>query len=117
MGGSGMTDKSRHAGEGTPSGERTLWAYGYEMIPPRREQQMAAIRNLLDRENAEAKRTARVWTARLVTQMQATHVLIVSTSPELDLEINRKLEAELNALGGEFVVTVPMPIRTEHEGT
>jgi hypothetical protein len=83
------------------------------MIPPQLEQQRTAVRKLLDLENNEAKRTARAWTARLVTRLQATHVMIVSTSPELDLEINRKLEAELRALGGEFVVTVPMPIKAE----
>jgi hypothetical protein len=42
-------------------------------------------------------------------------VLIVSTSPELDREINRKLEAELKALGGEFVLTVPMPVSDDAE--
>lgn len=108
-----MNDDNRDAGEGTPSEERTLWVYGYEMIPPQRDEQMTAIRKLLDRENNEAKRAARAWTARLVTRVEATHVLIVSTSPELDLEVNRKLEAELRALGGEFVVTVPMPIRAK----
>lgn len=108
-----MTEDIRGAGEGTPPAERTLWVYGYEMIPPQPERQMMAVRKLLDLENNEAKRTASAWTARLVTRQQATHVMIVSTSPELDLEANRKLEAELRALGGEFVVTVPMPIRAE----
>ena len=112
-----MTEDIRDAGKGTPSAEKTLWVYGYEMIPPQHEQQMTAIRELLDLENNEAKRTARTWTARLVTRPQATHVMIVSTSPELDLEINRKLEAELRALGGEFVVTVPMPIRADPDET
>ena len=108
-----MTDSRRDAGEGTPSAEKTLWVYGYEMTPPQPETQITAIRHILDRENNEAKRTARAWTARLVTRQQATHVLIVSATPELDLELNRKLEAELKALGSEFTVTVPMPIRSE----
>jgi hypothetical protein len=108
-----MAEDIRGVGEGMPPAERTLWVYGYEMVPPQPEQHMAAVRKLLDRENNEAKRTARAWTARLVTRQQATHVMIVSTSPELDLEVNRKLEAELRALGGDFVVTVPMPIRAE----
>lgn len=108
--GSRMTDNRRDAGEGTPSPEGTLWVYGYEIVPPQHVQRMMAIRTLLDRENDEARRTARPWSARLVTELQATHVLIVSSSPELDLEANRKLEAELRALGGEFVVTVPMPV-------
>jgi len=105
-----MIEKSRIDGKETPSTGRALWAYGYEMIPPHREDLMTAIRGLLDQENGEAKREARAWTGRLVTEQQATHVLIVSTSPQLDLEINRKLEAELKALGIEFRVTVPMPV-------
>jgi hypothetical protein len=85
------------------------------MVPPHHEQRLTAIRGLLDRENLEAKKNARTWSARLVTERQATHVLIVSTSPELDREINRKLEAELKALGGEFVLTVPMPVSDDAE--
>lgn len=106
-----MTEDNRDTAERTPSAERTLWVYGYEMNPPQPEQHITAIRHMLDRENNEAKRTARSWTARLVTRQQATHILIVSTTPELDRELNRKLEAELKTLGSEFTVTVPMPIR------
>lgn len=105
-----MTKKERIAGAEKPAAGKTLWVYGYEMVPPHHERRMTAIRGLLDRENLEAKRNDRTWSARLVTEQQATHVLIVSSSPELDLEINRNLEAELKALGGEFVLTVPMPI-------
>jgi len=105
-----MMEKRRSDGEETPSTGRTLWAYGYEMIPPHREELMTAIRGLLDRESSDAKGEARTWTARLITEEQATHVLVVSTSPDMDLEINRKLEAELKALGIEFRVTVPMPV-------
>jgi hypothetical protein len=112
-----MTDSGRNAGQVNPSAESMLWAYGYELVPPQNEQGMTAIRNLLDREHAEAKRTSRLWTGRLVTEVQATHVLIVSAGPELDLEINRKLEAELQALGAEFVVTVPMPFNAEPADT
>lgn len=108
-----MTKKKRVVGAGKPAAGRTLWVYGYEMIPPRQEERLTAIRGLLDRENLAAKRSARTWSARLVTEQQATHVLIVSTNAELDLEINRKLEAELKALGGEFVLTVPMPVRDD----
>ena len=108
-----MTERSGDTSEGTPSAERTLWVYGYEMIPPHDEEQMTAVRKLLDVENNEAKRAARTWTARLVTRQLATHVLIVTTSPELDVDINRRLEAELRALGGEFAATVPVPIRAD----
>jgi len=108
--------EKRRSGEdgGGPPG-RTLWAFGYEIIPPHRDQELAALRRLLAREHGHAAREARTWTARLVTEQRATHVLIVSDSPELDLEINRKLETELRALGVDFLVTVPIPIGGEGE--
>lgn len=105
-----MSDKRRSAGAGSPSVERTLWAYGYEMVPPHQARRLSAIRGLLARENEAAQHEARTWTARLVTERQATHVLIVSSTPEQDLEVNRKLEAELKALGVEFMLTVPMAV-------
>ncbi|CAN5601990.1 hypothetical protein BH23GEM10_BH23GEM10_06650 [soil metagenome] len=106
-----MMEKRRTAGERTPSTGRTLWLYGYEMIQPHHTQGMTAIQDLLDRVNDEATREDRTWTARLVTEQQATHVLIVSTSPEQDREINRKLEAELKAMGVDCLLTLPMPVR------
>ena len=108
-----MTKKNRVTGKEKPSGARTLWAYGYEMIPPHLEDRMVEVRGLLERENDEAAQAGRTWTARLVTEERVTHVLIVSATPQLDLEINRRLEAELNGLGLKFLLTVPMPVRDE----
>ncbi len=110
-----MMAKIRSDGEETHPTGKTLWAYGYEMVPPHREDLMTTVRGLLDRQNSEAKREARTWSARLVTEPQVTHVLIVSASPEGDQEINRKLEAELKALGVGFVVTVPMLVAAEDQ--
>ena len=110
-----MTKKNRVNGEGLPSSGRTLWAYGYEMIPPHLEDRMGDVRGLLERENDEAVQAGRTWTARLVTEERVTHVLIVSGSPQLDLEINKRLETELKSLGLKFLLTVPMPVRDESE--
>lgn len=110
-----MMEKGPATGDGTSSAGRTLWVYGYEMIPPRQVHGTTAIRGLLDRENAEAKREDRTWTARLITEHRATHVLIVSTSPEQNREVNRKLETELKALGVEFLLTLPVPVGDEPE--
>ncbi|MDZ7779981.1 MAG: hypothetical protein U5R14_08635 [Gemmatimonadota bacterium] len=114
-----MVDKRRVAEDGTPSSGRTLWAYGYELMPPHREQGMAALRGLLEGEHGVAEREARTWTARLITEPQVTHVLIVSDSPELDLDIHQKLETELRALGVDFLVTDPVPVggAVEPEGS
>ena len=105
-----MTKKNRVNGEATPSAGRALWAYGYEMIPPHLEDRMGEVRGLLERENNEAVQAGRTWAARLVTEERVTHVLIVSASPQLDLEINRRLETELKSLGLKFLLTVPMPV-------
>jgi hypothetical protein len=110
-----MMGRKQIDGGERPCASKTLWAYGYELSPPRREDLMAEIQGLLDRENGEAKRGARTWTGRLVTEQQATHVLIVSTSPEMDLDINRELEAELKVLGIDFRVTVPIPVGEKAE--
>jgi hypothetical protein len=109
-----MKDNGPATGDGTSSA-RTLWVYGYEMIPPHQVQEMRSIRELLGRENAEAKRQHRSWTARLITEHQATHVLIVSSTPEQDREVNRKLETELKALGVDFLRTLPVPVSDDPE--
>lgn len=106
-----MMEKRSTPGGVTPSAGRTLWLYGYEMIQPQHAHALTAIRDLLDRVNEEARREARTWTARLVTEHQAPRVLIVSTSPAQDREINRRLEAELKAMRIEFLPTLPMPVR------
>lgn len=108
-----MMEKRRVAGDTAPSSGRTLWAYGYQILPPHREQGMAALRRLLDQEHGQADDEARTWTARLITEPQVTHVLIISDSPELDFEINQKLETQLRALGVDFMVTDPIPVGGE----
>lgn len=107
-----MMENMPPPGERTLSAGRTLWLYGYELVQPD-PAQAKAIRDLLDRANDGAQRGDRTWSARLVTEHHATHVLVVSTSPGQDFEINRKLEAELKAMGIEFLLTLPMPVRDE----
>jgi hypothetical protein len=104
-----MTRKPRVAAAGKPAAARPLWAYGYEMVAPHPAGCMAEIRGVLDRQNAEAARAGRTWAARLVTT-RLVHVLIVSGSPELDLDVNCELEAELAGLGVRYLVTLPMQV-------
>jgi len=109
-----MTKKIRLADEKEqPSPGQALWVSAYEMVPPHAEHRMTAIRDLIDRENDDAQRAGRTWTARLVLEIQVTHVLIVSATPEMDLAVNHKLAAELRELGVEFVLTVPMSVGDE----
>jgi hypothetical protein len=102
-----MTESKR--ADAKPSDAKALWAYGYEMIPSQTEHRMTVLRGLVDRQNALAAQDGRTWTARLVTQ-RVVHVLIVSTSPELDRDINRRLEAELAELGVRYRITLPMRV-------
>ena len=107
-----MTKRKRVAANGKPAAARTLWAYGYEMVAPHPDDHIAKIRDVLERQNMEAAREGRTWSARLVAR-RVMHVLIVSKGPELDLDINRKLEAELTELGVRYLMTVPMRVDDE----
>lgn len=98
------------AGSGQPSKEEPLWAYAYQLLPPRATDRMGRILELVRRENADALRNARTWTARLVTEPQVTHVLVLSGAPDLDRDTNRRLEAMLRELEIRYSVTLPMRV-------
>ncbi len=95
---------------GKPSPEVSLWAYAYELLPPHAVRRMQAIRALLEEANGGAAREDRRWAARLVLENQVTHLLIVSDTPEMDPEINRRIEAALKELDVRYSVTLPMPV-------
>jgi hypothetical protein len=100
--------RKNNIGQVRKAAARTLWAYAYEMIAPP-DGSLADTRDLLDRLNAAAAVDGRTWTARLVTT-RLMHVLIVSESPEMDLEHNRTLEAGLARLGIQHLLTAPMRV-------
>jgi hypothetical protein len=100
----------RPVGSGKPSNEEPLWAYAYQLLPPRATARMNTIIELVDQENADALRNARAWTARLVAEPQVTHVLVLSDSPALDRDMNRRLEARLRELDVRFTVTLPLRV-------
>jgi hypothetical protein len=93
------------------SGRKAVWAYAYQIVPPQPEDRLHAIRGLLDREAVDARTRARTWEGRLVAEEHVTHILIVSDSPEQDLEVNHKVEAELRNLEAGYSVTVPMAVK------
>ena len=86
------------------------WAYGYEISPPMTQERLRAIEHLLDEEHANAKLQTRTWQGRFIVQEQVTHLLVVSDSPDQQLEVNRRLEAELTRLDAGFSLTPPMPL-------
>jgi hypothetical protein len=94
----------------TPS---TVWAYAYQILPPQPERLLDSLMTLLDRERTEAQLFARTWQGRFVLERQVTHILVVSDNPELDIEANRRMEAELLRLNVGFALTAPLAVRDE----
>jgi hypothetical protein len=99
----------------TKPGPGTVWAYAYEFMQPQPEDRMRGVQGLLHREKTEARKDARSWGSRFVTESQVIQILIVSDSPRQDLEVNRRLEAELGELKADFFITAALAIGDEDE--
>jgi hypothetical protein len=97
----------------TGSSKKPVWAYAYQIVPPQPEGRLNAIRALLDREAIDARTRARTWEGRLVAEEHVTHILIVSDSPEQNLDVNQRVEAQLRDLRAGFSITVPMAVGDE----
>ena len=92
---------------------KTIWTYGYQIVPPQAEDRLRTVTTLLDHENSAAQRGERTWSGRVILEQQITHILVVTDSPEQNREVNRKLEAELNELNVGFSITAPMALEDE----
>jgi hypothetical protein len=92
---------------------KKIWAYAYQIVPSQPEERLASIKALLEHEHTDATHTARTWEGRFVHEEQITHILVVADSPDQNLEVNRRLSAELSALHAGFSVTVPMAVTEE----
>lgn len=93
-----------------PGGTKPSWAYAYQIVPPQPADRLRAIRTLLAKERERATSGERTWEGRLVMEQQATHILVVSDSPEQSLEANKRLEAALAGLEVGFALTAPMAV-------
>jgi hypothetical protein len=107
-----MTQTPDFAGAGGTPSSATLWVYGYELTLLGHEHRLT-VRAAIARENRAARRSAGTWTARLIMVQPGAQVLIVSNSPDLDTDRNRRLESDLATLGIEFSVTAPMKVMEE----
>jgi hypothetical protein len=101
------------AHEQSPLGPKPAWAYAYQIVPPQPEDRLRAVKVLLDHEGAQARVRERTWEGRFVVEQQVTHILVVSDSPDQDLEVNQRLEEELRGLEAGFALTVPMAVAEE----
>lgn len=74
---------------------------------------LRALEKLLEDEQSIAKREARTWSSRFVVDERVTHILVVSDSEDQGLDINRKLESELERLEAAYSVSPPVAVSDE----
>ncbi len=84
---------------------RSIWAYGYVLVPPVERHRVGPLQAALDNGNQKARLGAHTWEARLINGDDITHILVVSDRPEQDLDANQLLEVELNRLDAPFEIT------------
>lgn len=100
-----MVTHHRHNGS-----TRALWAYGYQLAPPVARDRLGGMQAILDAGHAEARERAQVWEGRFINGDHITHILVVSGTPAQDLDINRRLEAELMRLETVYSMSVSVEI-------
>lgn len=91
-----------------------IWAYTYRLDPPQPAARLKGVRLLLEREHAAAAERAGTWEGRLVADDRVSHILVLSDTPDLTSEANRRLEIALQLIDARFVLTVPMVVPVEH---
>lgn len=89
---------------------KSMWMYGYQIVPPQPEGRLATITPLLEGEHADAKRTGRTWAGRMVLEQMVTHILVVADSPVQTDQINRQLAEELHRSDIQFQLTAPLAV-------
>ena len=103
-----MMSHDSHDGPDGPA--RTLWAYGYQLLPPVARDRLGGMQAILDAGHDEAWARARVWEGRFVNGDHITHILVVSGTPSQDHDINRRLEAELSRLAAGYSVSASLEV-------
>lgn len=91
-----------------------LWAYTYRLVPPLPTERLRAVRALLAHERKSAKARDGIWQGRMVSDDRISHILVLSDSPDLDDDINRRLAAALQALDASFAITIPLAVGDRH---
>ena len=93
-----------------------VWAYAYRLEPPQSPARLKEIKALLEREHKTAKDRSGTWEGRLVDDERVSHILVLSDSPDLTGEANRRLETALSAINARFNLTIPMVVPLEPVG-
>lgn len=82
-------------------------------MPPQPSERLQVIRALIAQEQQEPAARSGKWEDRLVTDERVADILVVSDSPMMDRDVNRRIEAALRALDATFAVSGPMAIDDE----
>jgi hypothetical protein len=90
-----------------------IWAYAYRLEPPQEASRLREVKALLAREHHTAKDRSGTWEGRLVDDERVSHILVLSDSPDLTGDSNRRLESALQAINAHFKLTVPMIVPVE----
>lgn len=96
-----------------PTKPSVIWAYAYRLEPPQQASRLKEVRALLEREHKTAKGRSGTWEGRLVDDESVSHILVLSDTPDLTGESNRRLESALQAINAHFNLTVPMVVPVE----
>ncbi|HKJ93537.1 MAG TPA: hypothetical protein VJ957_10225 [Longimicrobiales bacterium] len=89
---------------------KTMWACVYQITPPLNNDAASEAGRVVDQENEAARGEEGSWVGRLIVEPGITRILVVSSSPEIRGEFNRKLEAALEPLRAVFSVTLPLAL-------
>lgn len=92
-----------------------FWAYAYRLEPPQSVSRLKEIKALLEQEHRTAKDRSGTWEGRLVDDERVSHILVLSDTPDLTGDANRRLELALQAINARFNLTIPMVVRAEPE--
>lgn len=89
---------------------RVIWAYTYRLTPPQSASRLRKVKAMLVEEHREAVLREGTFEGRMVVDERVAHILVLSDSPDLDRDVNKRLEAELRAIDSGFAVTVPFAV-------
>jgi hypothetical protein len=87
-----------------------IWAYSYRLQPPLSPAKLRQLKEILGREHDAAREREGRWEARFVTDDRIGHILVLTDSPDLDCEANKRIERELKRLEAGYSLTVPLAV-------
>ena len=88
----------------------TIWAYAYRLSPPLPPSKLRHLNEVLERERTAARERNGKWEARFVTDERVAHILVLTDSPDLNRDANKRIEAALHVIDARYSLTVPLAV-------